>query len=302
MNTATPPTSAPASRSAPTLRTIAVNAIDLAVFDWPGTAQDETPTLIFAHATGFHARVWDAVIAHFPNHRVLALDLRGHGRSGGGPIADWRLVASDVAGVIDQLEITDAIGIGHSMGAHVLLQCAADRAAAFARLVLFDPVVLAPDYYTSAETLFTADNPHPASRRKRDFASAEEMIARFAARDPYRLFAPRVFEDYCRHGLLPDPAGGDGMVLACAPEVEGSIYASSRSNGGILDAARAVDVPALVVRAQQSDLMDFKGSPTWPDLASIMPQGTDLHRPDRTHFHPFEDPDDAARIIREFAV
>lgn len=285
----------------PSLNTVAVNGIDLAFFEWPAASGSTAPTLIFAHATGFHARVWDAVIEHFPDYRVLALDLRGHGRSGGGPVSDWRLVVSDVAGLLDQRGITNAIGIGHSMGGHVLLQCAADHPQAFSRLILFDPVVLAPEFYAPSEPLFTADNPHPASRRKRDFASAEEMIQRFRVRDPYCLFAPRVFEDYCRYGLLPAPAGGGGMVLACAPEVEGSIYASSRSNAGILDAARAVDMPVLVVRAQQSDLNDFKSSPTWPELAAILPQGADLHRPDRTHFHPFEDPADAARIIDGFA-
>ena len=286
------------SQRTPTLHTLAVNGIDLAYFEWPAISTAEAPTLIFAHATGFHARVWDAVIEHFPHYRVLALDLRGHGRSGGGPIADWAVVASDVAGLIAHLGITGAIGIGHSMGGHVLLQCAAHQPTAFARLVLFDPVVLTPEYYASADPALDTE-PHPASRRKRDFASAEEMIERFRTRDPYCLFDPRVFEDYCRYGLLPAPSG-EGMELACAPEVEGSIYASSRSNAGILDAARRVAVPTLVVRAQQTDVMDFKGSPTWPQLASIMPQGTDLDRSDRTHFHPFEDPADAARIIAGF--
>ena len=282
----------------PILRTLAVNGIDLAYFEWPALGTAEAPTLIFAHATGFHARVWDAVIEHFPHYRVLALDLRGHGRSGGGPIADWAVVASDVAGLIAHLGITGAIGIGHSMGGHVLLQCAADQPAAFARLVLFDPVVLTPEYYASPDPALDTE-PHPTSRRKRDFASVDEMIERFRTRDPYCLFDSRVFEDYCRYGLRPAPSG-QGMELACAPEVEGSIYASSRSNAGILDAARQVAVPTLVVRAQQSDLMDFKSSPTWPALASIMPQGTDLDRSDRTHFHPFEDPADAARIIAGF--
>jgi len=285
----------------PTSHTLPVNGIDLAFFDWPAVpGSAPAPTLIFAHATGFHARVWDAVIAHFPHHRVLAIDLRGHGRSGGGPIADWREVVRDVAGLLAALDITGAIGIGHSMGGHVLLQCAADAPQAFARLVLFDPVILAPEFYAPATQLLRDDTPHPASRRKRDFASAEKMIARFEARDPYCLFNRRVFEDYCRHGLLPDPAGTGGMVLACAPEVEASVYGSSRSNGGIHDAARKVDIPVLVVRAQQSDLHDFKGSPTWPQLAAILPKGTDMHRPDRTHFHPFEDPADAARIIAAF--
>ncbi|WP_249171759.1 alpha/beta fold hydrolase [Erythrobacter sp. JK5] len=253
--------------------------------------------MIFAHATGFHARVFDAIIAHFPDRRVISIDLRGHGRSTGGPIMHWNEIASDVCVLIDQLGIESAVGIGHSMGAHTLLQVAHDRPGAFARLVLFDPVILAPEFYAPAEPLFSADNPHPAARRKRDFASPEAMMERFRERDPYDLFDARVFEDYCRHGLLPR-ADGEGCELACPPEVEASVYASSRSNAGILETARAVDIPVWVVRARHSGLNDFKSSPTWSGLAASMPQGRDLYRPDRTHFHPFEDPEDAANIIR----
>jgi pimeloyl-ACP methyl ester carboxylesterase len=292
------------SRPAPITRTYAVNAandaIDLAVHEWPIAAT--TPALaplVFAHATGFHGRVFDAIIERFPAHRAYAIDLRGHGQSGGGPIDDWRVVASDVADFCEQAGITGAVGIGHSMGAHTLLQVAADHPRAFSRLVLFDPVILAPEFYAPGDALYTADNPHPAIRRKRDFASAEAMIERFASRDPYNLFDPRVFADYCRFGLVP-AGSGEGFELACAPEVEASVYASSRSNGAILEAAKGVAIPVLVVRAQQTDLQDFKSSPTWPDLAAQLPRGTDLYRPDRTHFHPFEDPADAARIIAEW--
>lgn len=294
-----------APRPAPTTRTYTVNGIDLAVHEWQAITgssplspahNPDMPPLVFAHATGFHGRVFDAIIEQFPAHPAYAIDLRGHGQSGGGPIKDWRVVASDVAEFLEQAQITGAVGIGHSMGAHTLLQVAADHPQALGRLVLFDPVILPPAYYTSSEALFTADNPHPASRRKRDFASPEAMMERFRARDPYRLFAARVFEDYCRHGLVP-AASGEGYELACAPEVEASVYASSRSNGAILEAARTVALPVLVVRAKASSLTDFKSSPTWPELAAILPQGEDLYRPDRTHFHPFEDPEDAARII-----
>jgi pimeloyl-ACP methyl ester carboxylesterase len=285
------------SRPASLARSYAVSDIALVVHEWaaPGSAAP----LVFAHATGFHARVWDAVIARLRRHPAYAIDLRGHGRSGGGPISDWRIMAGDVAQFLDQAGIAGAVGIGHSMGAHTLLQVAADKPGCFARLVLFDPVILAPEFYASTEPIYTADNPHPAIRRKRNFASVEEMIARFRDRDPYRLFDPQVFEDYCRHGLRP-AASGEGLELACTPEMEASIYSSSRSNGGILEAARTVDIPVLVVRAQRGALNDFKSSPTWPELASLLPQGTDLHRPDRTHFHPLEDPADAARIIAGF--
>ena len=255
--------------------------------------------LVFAHANGFHGRVWDAVIERLPAHPAYAIDLRGHGASRAGPISDWRLLANDIADFMAQSKLRGTVGIGHSMGAHALLQLAADHPQAFSRLVLFDPVILAPEFYASSEPLYTADNPHPAIRRKRDFASAEAMIERFRARDPYDLFDAQVFEDYCRHGLVP-AASGEGLELACTPEVEASGYASSRSNTPILQAARRVAVPVLVVRAQHTGLQDFKSSPTWPELASILPQGTDLHRPDMTHFHPFQDPADAARIIAEW--
>jgi pimeloyl-ACP methyl ester carboxylesterase len=179
------------------------------------------------------------------------------------------------------------------------LQVAADNPGRFAKLVLFDPVILAPEFYAPGEPLYTADNPHPAVRRKRDFASPEAMIERFQTRDPYNLFDPRVFADYCSFGLVP-ALSGEGMELACPPEVEASVYASSRSNGAVLEAAKRVEIPVLVVRAKATSLTDFKSSPTWPELANVLPQGTDCYRPDMTHFHPFEDPADAARIIAEW--
>lgn len=285
------------ARPAPTTRFYPVNGIDLAVHQW--ASDGDAAPLVFAHATGFHGRVWDAIAERFPAHPVFAIDLRGHGLSRAAPIDDWRLLARDVADFLEQAGLSGAVGIGHSMGAHTLVQVAADAPGRFSRLVLFDPVILAPEFYTPTEALYTADNPHPAIRRKRDFASAEAMIERFATRDPYDLFDARVFEDYCRHGLVP-AANGDGMELACAPEVEASVYAASRSNPGILEAAMRVDIPVLVVRAKHTTLNDFKSSPTWPELAARMPQGSDLYRPDMTHFHPFQDPADAARIIAEF--
>lgn len=281
----------------PATRSVRVNGISLTYYEWRAKPGNHEPPLLFAHATGFHGRTFDAIAEHFPDRRVISLDLRGHGRSEGEPIKDWRTLSDDVNALLDQLRIRRAVGIGHSMGAHTLVQCASERPDAFSRLILFDPVILAPEFYAADAALFTSDAPHPAIRRKRDFASPQAMMERFAPRDPYCLFAPRVFEDYCRYGLKEHESGG--YTLACSPEMEASVYASSRSNPGIHEAAKQVQVPALIVRAQQTDLNDFKGSPTWSMLAEIMPKGKDMPRPDRTHFHPFEDPTDAARIIAE---
>ena len=281
--------------SEPHLHTTTTGDVGLAWWEWRSECKGKLQTLVFAHATGFHGRVWDALIEHFPDRHIIALDLRGHGRSGGGPIDDWRLLARDIAAVMDDAGIRRAHGIGHSMGAHSLVQCAADRPDLFDRLVLFDPVILEPGFYREASEI--AD--HPTARRKRDFASTEEMMERFHNRDPYDLFQPRVFEDYCRYGLLPRP-DSEGLELACSPEMEASVYSSSRSNPGILQAAASLEIPVLIVRAKQLGFHDFKSSPTWPGLAASMPNATDLHRPDMTHFHPFQNPADAAAIISDW--
>lgn len=176
------------TRPAPVTRFYPTGGIELAVHEWASDGGGKP--LVFAHATGFHGRVFDAIVEAFPDHPAYAIDLRGHGQSRAGPIDDWRVVSSDVADFLAQAGITGAVGIGHSMGAHTLLQVAADAPVRFSRLVLFDPVILAPEFYGDGQPLYTADNPHPAIRRKRDFASAEAMIERFQTRDPYNLFDP----------------------------------------------------------------------------------------------------------------
>lgn len=279
----------------PLLRHFEVGKTTLAYHEWPSTPG--APTLLIAHATGFHGRCYDPIAAQFPDTRVIAVDMHGHGASGGGPVEEWQIIVEELSALVDHLELTNAVGVGHSMGAHVTLRVAAERPRAFRSLVLFDPVILAPEFYAAGRSLTPEGKMHPAAKRKRDFTSPEEMIARFEAREPYSLFRRDVFENYCRYGLTPLDEGG--FELACAPEVEASLYMSSMSGAPALEAARSVQVPTTIVRAMQSDIRDFKGSPTWPGLAATMPNGIDLDRPDMTHFHPFQDPDDAARIIRE---
>jgi hypothetical protein len=48
-----------------------------------------------------------------------------------------------------------------------------------------------------------------------------------------------------------------------------------------------------------ADLADFRYSPTWPPLARAFHDARDIHRPDRTHFMPMEDPALVAATIVE---
>ncbi len=272
----------------------------LAYFEW-GEA-DAWPVVFLIHATGFHARCWDETIRALPESwRAIAVDLRGHGRSEKtGPMPDWTVPARDIGELVAHLNLTAAIGAGHSMGGHILVQVAAARPRTFKRLALIDPVMMAPEIYAMPSP-WPKNVEHPVARRRNSWSSWQEMFDAFKARHPYSLWRPRVLEDYCRYGLLPK-ANGEGLELACPPTIEASIYMGSTGTD-VYALARAIEVPVLVVRAKQRDpnaardFTDFSASPTWEGVAGVFPQGRDLDLPRLTHFIPMQEPELTAKIV-----
>ncbi len=115
------------------------------------------PAIVLVHGFMLDSSIWAAQFRDLSeHHRVIAVDLRGHGRSepghdgfawhaerthrttpplaevaataraGAGAPAIQRL-ASDIAGVLEQLELSESLLVGHSMGGMVALQVARDR-------------------------------------------------------------------------------------------------------------------------------------------------------------------------------
>jgi pimeloyl-ACP methyl ester carboxylesterase len=72
--------------------------------------------------------------------RVISIDFRGHGRSPAGPVPPTiRLLADDVAGLAEAMELEGAVGIGWSLGAAVLWRVLAGPASSrFAAAVVVD--------------------------------------------------------------------------------------------------------------------------------------------------------------------
>jgi lipase len=284
----------------PKLHHITANGIALVSFEWRAAQRGVSPTLWLVHATGFHGRVWDQVIHHLPGRHVIAVEQRGHGRSAGTDFDSWADFGRDQAALAAAFELQGAVGVGHSMGAHALVQAAALQPGRFRQLVLIDPVMLSPaDYHLPPAPPGTL---HPAASRKSHFASAQAMFERFVDRPPYSVFDAQALMDYCLHGLRPAD-DGHGFQLACAPAFEGKVYPLARQNPGIYASIRALQIPVLVVRARPQDPTikpwDALGTPTWASLAQEFRHGRDLQLMDKTHMLPMEDPALVARLIRD---
>lgn len=277
----------------PTASRRALNGVELQVYEWAGAG----PTVFFAHATGFHARCWDQVVSGLPEYRCVALDMRGHGLSSKPePPYAWRSFGEDVAGLIAALGLKDALGVGHSKGGYAVTLGAAKVPGVFKRLLLVDPVILPRESYGELRM----QGEHFAARRRNEWPSAEVMFESFVGRAPFSAWDPAVLMDYCRYGLVPNPAG-EGLVLACPPAIEASIYGWS-SGGDPYPELEALEIPVRVLRARGRDEgnpMDMSGSPTYPDLARHFKHGEDCPVPQFSHFIPMEDPGFVAAQVRE---
>jgi len=256
---------------------------ELAVWEWPGSG----PPILFAHATGFHARLWDRIVEHLPDRHCFGVDLRGHGWSGKDfESYAWRRFGEDVAMVAKALGLRDALGVGHSLGGHATVLAAALEPAAFSSLLLIDPVIQSPDRYNCAPT----DVSFVARRRAR-WKSVEEMVERLRIKPPFSTWKQDILRDYCEYGLLPD---GDEFMLACPPEIEASIYPLwNLPEADISAELVTVQQPTMILRSGKlmtAEKFDLSASATDPNLAGRMPNAQDVYLEGYSHFIPMEYP------------
>ncbi len=282
-----------------------VNGVRITYFERGMSFRGIRPTLLFVHATGFHARVWDKIINNLGDFHSISVDQRGHGRSEKKKIEHWGQVITDTYDMIVQLDLTNIVAIGHSMGAHALIGAAARCQDRFLSIVAIDPVIPAEDSYDAETPSPFADmdaEEHPTAKRRNEFASPEEMFERLRPKGSYGIFDEDMLMDYCRYGLLPNDKG-KGYVLACPPAIEASVYMSSRSNHAIYEAVRSIEFPVLILRAKEMppdrNVMDFSVSPTWPGLVGKFKNAREIHFADKTHFLPMEIPEEVTRLISE---
>ena len=108
------------------------------------------PALLFVHGWSSTLRHWEPQARHFRrHHRVVRIDLRGHGRSPAPdlPVSGYSIPrhAEDLAALLQRLELSAVVAVGHSSGGWVALELAA-RFPELVRAVVvvdsgFDPAV-----------------------------------------------------------------------------------------------------------------------------------------------------------------
>jgi pimeloyl-ACP methyl ester carboxylesterase len=275
------------------------SGIEIATLDFGGSG----PLALLHHANGFCAAVWAPVAAALVRHyRVIAMDARGHGDSAkpaGAEPYRWEWFGRDVLGVAGVLcrehgATSVALGLGHSFGGTALITASALRHDLFERLVLVDPIVpprLGPELEAirRAHGNSLADG---ARRRRAVWPDRDAAREKWAGKDLFAGWDPRVFEIYLAEGLHNR---SDGQVeLACPPEIEAAIFEANGSLD-VLELASQVRVPALVLWARAGNFPYAH----FEKLSTRMAAG-ELRVADAGHLVPMENPELVVREVLRF--
>jgi pimeloyl-ACP methyl ester carboxylesterase len=103
--------------------------------------------MVFVHGFTCDSHDWSWQLPFFQvSHRVVALDRRGHGRSGA-PEDGYELpsLIADVAALVEHLDCGPVVAVGHSLGGAIVAALAVERPDLVRAVIAVDPGHLVPD-------------------------------------------------------------------------------------------------------------------------------------------------------------
>lgn len=125
------------------------------LYYFAGGSRESGRTLVFLHGLLTSSHLWQGVVSLLPRaHRVVVLDLAGHGRSDPAPSA---LAPSEHAGLVshflDSLGIARATLVGHGLGAGIAALFATNTPARVDCVALISPLLRLPDRWRALRVL-----------------------------------------------------------------------------------------------------------------------------------------------------
>lgn len=212
------------------------------------------------HPNGLCAGFFDPLAQRLTDSfRVVAVDLRGHGRSDAPSSREGLLLpllAGDVLAVIDEYGFSEFSALGESLGGGVATMVDQARPGAMRRLVLCEGIVFDSSAFRrpASEDGLPGNAMAEMTRARRVVWPDRDVVReRYAARTPFDVVAPEALNAYIRWGFFDR---SDGQVeMACAPETEAAIYEMPPLPSG--PGAAFAHLPAL---AAQCSVLHGNGS------------------------------------------
>jgi len=98
----------------------------------------EAPPMVLIHGMRDHALSMRSIALAFPEYRVIAMDLRGHGDSDNPGSYTMTQLVADLHALYDYFELPQSVLVGHSLGGHIVSKYAAIYPQSVSRLIIID--------------------------------------------------------------------------------------------------------------------------------------------------------------------
>lgn len=220
-------------------------------------------------------------------HRLIAVDLRGHGGSAGSGAAGVERLAADVAELVESLDLAGAIGVGWSLGATVLWHVLSGPAAArFAGAVVIDMTARVRN--DDAWDLGLS----PEACEARTVAIRDDFEG-FALAAGQAIFAQPIAEE---HRALADWASAEFALSD--PRAIAAIW-DSLVRQDMRALLRGISHPTMIVHGAQSSLY---GADTADHLVAALPHAHAVRFERSGHAPHLEQPDLFNRTLTDFAA
>lgn len=238
------------------------------------------PLLVLVHAFPLDSAMWEDQLRGLAGiRRVVAVDLRGRGRSRHGEDDDWTIDthADDLARTIDELGMQQADLAGISMGGYVLFSFWRRHRERVRSLILMD-------------TKATADPEEARQGRERTAARVrkegtgallEELLPRLLSADSTPEARERVKMMFLR--TPGETAARDALAMRDRPDSTVDLP--------------TIDVPTLVLNGTEDVLVPMAVA---AEMAGMIPGVTLAGIPRAGHLAPLEQPFATNRALREF--
>jgi len=258
--------------------------------------EGEGPALILIHGLGSYIPAWKQNIpALSQQHRVIALDLPGYGKSSK-DVESYSIpfFAETVAHLQDSLGLSRAVWIGHSMGGQIAIEGALEYPEKVSRLVLLAPAGFENFSEQEARMMTSFVTPAaikatPDSMVRQTFKAAFYEFpkeARFMADDRVALRGAEDFDGYAR-----------AYATSVRAMLEGPVY----------DRLDEIRQPTLIIYGKQDALIPNRQLHPQLTTETVAERGTEkipesrLKMVDRAgHFVHFEQPDVVNEVILNF--
>ncbi|APY89989.1 alpha/beta hydrolase [Streptomyces alfalfae] len=193
----------------------------------------EAPALLLLHGSAATSRSWDAMVPLLTSHRVIRIDLPGHGRSAGPADGDYSLPALGrrLATALDRVGVRHAVVVGHSSGGYAATALAEQRPDLVRALVLIN---------TGPRMNAFIAPPEQAAFDPAQWPPSDELVRRFASTGFRAGFqVPQVLVDELRQMSL--------QAVASAMRAS-TAYLTERA---LPDRLRALGKPVQVIFGDQ---------------------------------------------------